>query len=325
MSPAESADHDAVSCAGAASFHSGGRGPLGVIYRGGRRVAWIIFAVVALLFVVRSGVLWAMQESVIFPRRVANAPPSVPPPERAEVWTLDTDAGPVVAWLIPAPRRGEGDQAPGPAVVFCHGNAERVDFNLHIAEMYAQMGAATLLVEYRGYGSSAGEPSQRALVADTLAFVRRLEARPEIDPDRIAYHGRSLGAGVLFQVADRRPPAAMLAESAFLSAVAMAHRQLAPGFILRHPFRSDRVAARLEAPLLLLHGERDRIAPLSHAQRLHELAKRSELFTQEAGHNDFPADLDAYVNRIEAFLRSAGALDPSDDLIRLTPDSTEGA
>jgi len=322
MSPAESADHDAVSSAGAASLHSGGRGPLGVIYRGVRRVAWIIFAVVALLFVVRSGVLWAMQESVIFPLRVANAPPPVPPPQRAEVWTLDTDAGPVVAWLIPAPRE-EGDQAPGPAVVFCHGNAERVDFNVHIAEMYAQMGAATLLVEYRGYGSSAGKPSERALVADTLAFVRRLEARPEIDPDRIVYHGRSLGAGVLFQVADRRPPAAMLAESAFLSAVAMARRQLVPGFLLRHPFRSDRVAAKLEAPLLLLHGERDRIAPLSHAQRLHELATRSELFTQEAGHNDFPADFDAYVSRIEAFLRGAGALAMSEDLIRLRPEAPE--
>ena len=113
--------------------------------------------------------------------------------------------------------------APAPVVVFCHGNGERADQNLHLARMFGAMGLSTLLVEYRGYGDSAGEPSQTALVADTLAFVERLAQRDDIDPARIVYYGRSLGAAVLFQVADKAPPRAMISESAFTSAVALAH------------------------------------------------------------------------------------------------------
>jgi fermentation-respiration switch protein FrsA (DUF1100 family) len=263
-----------------------------------------VLGAVAFIFVARCALLWWMQDAIVFPRSLANSAPGLPAPPEAEVWTLETEAGPVEAWFVPA--SGASPDSPAPAVVFCHGNGERIDHNGHMAAMYAEMGFATLLVEYRGYGASAGEPSQRALVADTTAFVERLAARDDIDGARIVYHGRSIGAAVLFQVARERPPAAMIAESAFTSAVALAHRQLAPGFLLRHPFRSDRVARSMQAPLLLFHGERDEIVPVSHARRLHDMAARSELVIQPAGHNDFPSDAPAYRAAIEAFLKAAG-------------------
>jgi len=265
---------------------------------------WIVLGAVAFVFVARCALLWWMQDAIVFPRSIANSAPGMPAPAEAEVWTLETEAGPVEAWFAQAP--GASADAPAPAVVFCHGNGERIDHNGHMAAMYAEMGLATLLVEYRGYGNSAGEPSQEALVADAAAFVERLVERDDIDAARIVYHGRSLGAAVLFQVARERAPAAMIAESAFTSAVALAHRQLVPGFLLRHPFRSDRVVRSLEAPLLLFHGERDRIVPVGHARRLHDLAPESELVIQPTGHNDFPADAAAYRAAIEAFLEAAG-------------------
>src|SRR5690606_14293850 len=100
---------------------------------------------------------------------------------------------------------------------------------------------------------------------DFIAFRDLLDARPEVDPSRVVYHGRSLGGAVVLQVALERPARAIIAESTFTSVVAMARRYAAPGFIVRHPFRSDRAVRELRAPLLLMHGDRDTIVPPGHS------------------------------------------------------------
>ena len=51
-------------------------------------------------------------------------------------------------------------------MIFAHGNGEWIDHWPHLLWPYRQLGVSVILPEYRGYGRSAGKPSERALVSD---------------------------------------------------------------------------------------------------------------------------------------------------------------
>ena len=264
-----------------------------------------------LLYLLIALLLWAMlvwfaQRSIMFPRYLIDAPRQPDPPADAEIWHHDSPAGEVEAWFLPG--RGVSADAPGPAVVFAHGNGEIIDDWPAQLETYRQMGVSVLLPEYRGYGRSAGSPSQHAITQDFIAFHDRLAARDDVDAQRIVFHGRSIGCGALASLARHRTPAAMILQSSFTSAAALAKRYLVPRFMVRDPFDVRAVIGQYQKPVLLLHGKADGVIPARHSQRLHEAAAQSELVLYDGwGHND-PPPRRPYWRQIYDFLLRAGIL-----------------
>ncbi len=264
---------------------------------------WLLFA--GTCYLLWCTALLLLQERLIFPGWWMRGERGLfARPHDAEVLRV----GPlgVEAWLLPG--RGVSPQRPGPLVIFAHGNGELTDDWPPQLQPYRDAGLSVLLVEYRGYGRSPGTPGQRGIVEDFVAAYDAVVARREIDPRRVVLHGRSIGGGVLVQLAARRPPAALVLESTFTSLTAMARGYLVPTLLLRHPFRSDRVLTALDVPALILHGTRDDIIPVVHARRLAKIARRAELVEFDARHNDFPPDEEAYWRTIRSFLHRAGIL-----------------
>src|SRR5690606_34255575 len=103
--------------------------------------------------------------------------------------------GRVEAWLLPGD--GVSAERPGPAVVFAHGNAELIDHWPGALARYRRLGVSVVLPEYRGYGRSAGRPSESAIRDDLRALHARLSSHPMVDVTRLVYHGRSLGGGAV--------------------------------------------------------------------------------------------------------------------------------
>jgi fermentation-respiration switch protein FrsA (DUF1100 family) len=230
--------------------------------------------------------LVTFQESLIFPGRHRTPAADVrPPPGVQQLWLDVADGVRVEAWFQPGAGRGPGQ--PGPAVLFLHGNTDLLEERWNVAAPYVQAGISFLACEYRGYGRSGGVPSEAALVADAAGWYDWLASRPEVDAQRIIVHGISLGGGVAVGLAGRRPVAALVLESTFASVTSLAARLLVPAPLVRHPFRSDGVLARLDVPVLLVHGRRDIVIPVRHARRLHRLAARSRLVETDAGHDDY--------------------------------------
>jgi hypothetical protein len=170
------------------------------------------------------------------------------------------------------------------------------------------MGVTVMLCEYRGYGRSAGSPSEAAITMDFEHFFDRLIAFPEVDARRIVFHGRSLGGGAVCALADRRQPAAMILESAFTSVIDLARRFAVPAQLVLDKFDNRRILSNFDNPVLILHGRADRIVPSGHALRLHKVAKHSRLILYEGGHNDGLTQRQIYWNDIESFLREASIL-----------------
>jgi len=263
--------------------------------------------------------VWWIQRYAIFPSHMTQPVPDRPPDlVRGDVGQISIpDGGAVEYWFLPG--AGVSAEQPGPAVLFAHGNAETIDDAAgYIAPVLRSMGVSVMLVEYRGYGRSDGSPSQAGLTEDFLAGYRLLTERADVDAKRIVLFGRSIGTGVVAQVAarvvqpdsDLSDPAAVILLSPMRSIRPLARRYLVPGFLIRDPFDTESALADFAHPVLLLHGRADPIIPASHSRALHERLPHSTLVELQSGHNDVPVTSPAFRGAIRDFLQRHGVLRP---------------
>ncbi len=221
--------------------------------------------------------------------------------------SLATDEGSVECWLLRAP--GASAAHPAPLVIFAHGNGELIEYWPDALEPYRALGMHVLLPEYRGYGRSAGRPSEAKTVADLTAFHDLAASRPDVDASRIVFHGRSLGGGAVCGLARVRAPRAMLLWSTFTSIPDVARRFLVPRSLVPDVFDNLGVVRALDAPLLVVHGTRDRLIPFAHGETLARAHHDAVLLPDEgAEHNDCPRSMPWYFAEAERFLRNARVL-----------------
>lgn len=187
-------------------------------------------------------------------------------------------------WFIPG-----SNQA---TLLWFHGNAGNISYRVELlSRLHRGLGASIFIFDYQGYGLSRGRASEKATYQDAHAALAYLRARADVDPSRIVYFGKSLGAAVAVALAAEEPPYRLIAQSSFTSVLDMAklHYPFLPiGPLLRTRYASLEAIANVQAPILVVHGDRDDVAPLEHARRLYAAAAEPKrLFMVEgAGHND---------------------------------------
>ena len=175
-------------------------------------------------------------------------------------------------------------------LLLCHGNAGNVGDRVLHAALLTAAGFDVLLFDYRGYGRSSGRPSEDGTYRDARAALTCLLERPAVDPRRVVYLGESLGGAVAVDLALERPPAGLVLLSAFtgVRALGRLHYPFVPPGLVPDAYPTLRRIRELRAPLLVLHGDRDEIVPLSQGRALFEAApgsKRMHVFPG-LGHND---------------------------------------
>ena len=218
----------------------------------------------------------------------------------SDVWLRAEDGVRLHAWWIPS----AGSRL---ATVFLHGNAGNLTHRVaHIREITAA-GSSLLLIDYRGYGKSAGRPTERGLYADAAAAYQYLLDTGH-QPSGIVLHGESLGAAVAVDVAARRPCAGVVLEAPFSSGRDVAARVLPlVGPLIVFGFDSKTKIARVRAPLLIIHGDRDEVIDYELGKRLFEAAPQPKSFwtVPGAGHNDLVETAGPqYRERLRAFYQS---------------------
>jgi pimeloyl-ACP methyl ester carboxylesterase len=110
----------------------------------------------------------------------------------------------------------------------------------------------------------------------------------------MAFFGHSLGSAVATELAEIHPPSALLLQSPFSSARAMARLivtlpvALVWKSISRIHFDTRTAVATLDAPVSVVHGRRDRIIPFKMGVEVYAAAKQKGqlLLVEGAGHND---------------------------------------
>jgi len=218
------------------------------------------------------------------------------------------------AWTIKLPA-GDGVEIsavylPNPAarytVLFSHGNAEDLGDDMDFLGDYRAHGFSVFAYDYHGYGTSGGRPSERNAYRDVDAAYGYLSGRLGISPGRIIDHGRSLGGGVAVDLASRRKLAGLILESTFVSTFHVPSRF---NFAPFDEFASiDKISA-VHCPVLVIHGKKDNMIHLWHAEALFQKANQPKRFwwVEGAGHNDcWDVAGEKYWQTIQSFAQSLG-------------------
>jgi fermentation-respiration switch protein FrsA (DUF1100 family) len=203
-------------------------------------------------------------------------------------------------WFLPA-------QQSSKTLLFFHGNAGNISHRLTSLAIFNGLGLNILIFDYRGYGRSAGKPSEQGLYRDAQAALNYLQNKRGIVLEETIFFGRSLGGAVATWLAARHPPRALIIESSFTSIPDLAADL--------YPFIPIRLLARLRydtrnhlkdicSPILIIHSVNDEVVPFIHGQTLFQTARAPKQFLQiEGDHNGgYLISGQRYVDSIKTFL-----------------------
>jgi fermentation-respiration switch protein FrsA (DUF1100 family) len=209
----------------------------------------------------------------------------------------------IIAWY--------GKAQPGqPTILYFHGNAGSLAARAPRVERFMGQGWGVYMMSYRGYSGGSGSPSEVANVADARLAYGALVLEG-VEPSSIILYGESLGSGVAVRIATERQVAGLVLEAPYTSIVdvaASAYPFLPVRPLIIDRYESTKYIAQVRVPLLVLHGEQDRVIPVAMGRELFRLAnepKRLATFPG-GGHSNLYIDGNGALEAMRKWIAELG-------------------
>lgn len=246
------------------------------------RTPWL-----AALFLVASlagcGSLETLQSRLIF-QPTDQQRPGLPgnDAELADIWLnfRSTVAnGPARLHALWHPATNEGQ---APVALYLHGARWDIVGSLFRIRQLQAMGFSVLGIDYRGFGKSDPTPPSEALAYEDAAAAWQWLAERYPERRRFIY-GHSLGGAIAIELASRvNDESGTMVEGTFTS-IPDVFATLRFGWLALEPLITQRFAAiekvaRIDSPLLVIHGSDDRVVPPELGRRLYAAAQSPKRF-----------------------------------------------
>jgi uncharacterized protein len=232
-------------------------------------------------------VLYIFQRDLLYqPPQTFRTSPVAAQFSSAEEVVLDTaDGEKVIAWHVP-PQAGKF------VVVFFPGNGDVLALRIPRLRAIVEDGTGLVALSYRGFAGSTGHPTENGLLLDAAAAYAFTAAR--YPADRIVIWGFSLGTGPAVATGAERPIGKLILEAPYTSTADVAGSILPfvpVRLLMKDQFRSDERIAKVRAPLLVMHGERDPGIAIRFGKRMFALANEPKTLVRfpMGGHDDLDA------------------------------------
>lgn len=256
--------------------------------------------VAAGIYLMLVGLLWFHQERIVFqppPASTSLTGGYAGSDQVRQVSYRSQDGTDLFGFVVGDPARADR------LLIAFHGNADLARLLVPWAQSATRVASvAVMLPELRGYDGLPGRPTYVAAAHDARAAREFVARQLRVPDERIAYFGHSLGSAIAAELASEHMPIALLLQSPFSSARAMARRMALPGLTLFWPlvsrvhYDTERRVRALSSPVSVAHGLRDMIVPAKMGRAVYDAAvvKGQLLLVPAAGHNDVaeraPAD-----------------------------------
>jgi fermentation-respiration switch protein FrsA (DUF1100 family) len=267
-------------------------------YRG--HVLKIIIAVVVILIFFSLFIRFIEQRSLYYPFKAIEATPKAIGLDYEDV-TITTDDGiQLTGWFIPSAHSRA-------TILLSHGNGGNISHRLEKIQVLHALDLDVLAYDYRGYGGSAGRPSEDGLYRDAQAVYDYLRNEKKVAPQKIISYGESLGGAVAIDLAVKRELGALIVESGFTSIHDMAKKifGVAPSILIHAKYDSVDKIRTIQMPKLIMHSPDDEVVPFLQGRRLFENAPEPKVFVElQGGHNDgFLVSGEVYSKGIDEFIK----------------------
>lgn len=163
--------------------------------------------------------------------------------------------------------------AGGRIIVYFGGRRSNHAKNMTRAKALLETGASVFIFDYRGFGETHGRANLSTLLEDGIAAYD-VVASFGYDGDRIILYGESLGAAVAAYVSSKRSSAGLILQSGFCS-LEMQIKEMLPPLRIYPSFMFPKLRLSTSEsirqghpPLLILHGDKDRVVNKRHAEQL---------------------------------------------------------
>ena len=181
------------------------------------------------------------------------------------------------------------------AILYFGGNAESMaQSSDYIAQQFPTF--TVYLMDYRGYGGSTGEPTEKGLYSDALKLYDAIKLKH----NRISIGGRSLGSGIATYVAAHREVSKLALITPFDSIVNVANGRypIYPvSFLLHDKYDSASRTKGIKAKILIVIAQNDKIITRERTQQLIDAfdpARLEVMIIENRGHIDISSDAKYY-------------------------------
>lgn len=177
-----------------------------------------------------------------------------------------------------------------PTIVAFHGNAGLLTSKDAPLKKFLDEGYGLFIMLHRGYGPNPGKPTEQGLYLDARSAISFLRKQGVMTPCMVLY-GASLGGAVAVQLASETQVGALILFAPFTSMVDVGKKHypfLPVKWLLLDRYDNLTKIKKIHAPILMIHGENDRIVPVLLGRRLFEAANMPKelLFLENSGHDD---------------------------------------
>lgn len=221
-------------------------------------------------------------KAVFHPSKGLAATPKEIGLEYEDVTMMSYDNIALNGWFIKAPQAGV-------TLLFFHGNAGTNADRLEKIAYFYKMGLNVFIVDYRGFGKSEGNPTEKNVNKDALTIYDYLAARKNIFPKTIIVYGESLGGAVAVELATKRDVAGLILDSTFTSAkdIAKLKFPFIPSFLIQTKMDSLSKMTKIRCPKMIIHSMDDELIPFRMGQALYAAALPPKNFLEIKGsHNE---------------------------------------
>ncbi|WP_122667649.1 alpha/beta hydrolase [Pseudomonas viridiflava] len=174
-------------------------------------------------------------------------------------------------------------------VLHLHGNGGNMSWHLGASWWLPEQGYQVLMLDYRGYGQSQGEPSLPAIYQDIQAAFDWLKTAPEVQGKPLVVLGQSIGGALAVHYLSEHPDERSRIKALVLDGVPASYRDVARNSLsnswLTLPFRTplswfipdgdsavNGLPRMAGTPMLIFHSMDDTLVPLVNGISVYKAA-----------------------------------------------------